>query len=125
MKKKRERERRRKLTVEGMVCEEELHDSLACLLGDRCVGLDLHAGCCGHGARGHRLGGLLDLNQAHAAVSSNGQTLVVTESWDLDPCSLASTNERRARLNRHLLAIHLKFNHGDDGRGRGSALSAV
>jgi len=82
-----------------MVCEEELHDSLASLLGDGSVGLDLHSRRGGHGTGSHWLGGLLDLNQAHATVASNGQTLVVTETWDLNPRGLTSTNESSARLN--------------------------
>ena len=50
--------------IQGVVCEEELHHSLARLLDHRRVGIDLHAG-----HRRHRAGGHLRKNDWERAAS--------------------------------------------------------
>lgn len=70
-------------TVERMVHQQELHDALACLAGQIGVGLDAPPLHHWHGARGHRLGTLLHLHQAHATVAGHRQPLVVAESGNL------------------------------------------
>jgi hypothetical protein len=79
--------------VEGMVGEQELHDTLAGFVGEGGVRLDDHAGLDGPGAGGHRLGCPFDLHQAHAAVSSNHQLLMVAVSWYSGPRLLAGLDE--------------------------------
>lgn len=92
--------------VEGMVSQKEFHDTLTGLLDEVGVGLDLHSRHDGEGARGDRLGGLFDLDQAHSAVSGDGETLVVTETGDVNTGLLASLNNGRSGLNLDSLAIH-------------------
>jgi len=121
-----------------MVGQEELHHTLTRLLDHGGVGLDLHVGTDGHGARGNGLGGLLDLDQAHAAVASNGQPLtkrivsvafpkfysplkrpylVVAEARDFDASKLAGGDNGRARGHSNLLSIDLELDKRRSCRG--------
>lgn len=79
--------------VEGVVGQQEFHDALSCLVNERRICLDHHAGLDRPRARGNRLRGPLDLDQAHAATSSNHQLFVVAVSWDGDTGLFASLDQ--------------------------------
>ena len=53
------------------------------------------------GAGGYWLGGALHLDQAHTAVSSHGQPLVVAEAGNLDSGLLARLVDRIGTVNLH------------------------
>ena len=71
-------------TIERMVDQQKLHDTLSGLF--RKVGVCFYAPAFHdrHGAGGNRLGRLLDLNKTHSAVARDRETLVVAESGDLN-----------------------------------------
>jgi hypothetical protein len=58
-------------TVEGMVGQQKLHDTLAGLMGQRRVGLDDHSGLYRPSTRGNGLRCPLNLHQTHSAVTGN------------------------------------------------------
>jgi hypothetical protein len=58
-------------TVEGMVGQQKLHDTLAGLMGQRRVGLDNHSGLYRPSTRGNGLRCPLNLHQTHSAVTGN------------------------------------------------------
>lgn len=68
--------------VERVVGEQELHDTLTGLVNEWRVGLDDHAGLDGPGARGDGLGGALDFDEAHTAVSGDHELLVIAVAGD-------------------------------------------
>jgi hypothetical protein len=92
--------------VQRMVGQKELHDTLASLLDKLGIGLDLHSGHDRESAGGDGLGRLFNFNQAHSAVSGNGQTLVVTETGDVDTSLLTGLDDSRAGLDLDGLAIN-------------------
>jgi hypothetical protein len=57
--------------IEGMVGEQEFHNTLTGLVGKRRVGLDDHSRLYRPGTRGDGLRGPLDLHQTHSAVTGN------------------------------------------------------
>lgn len=91
--------------VQGMVGQQEFHDTLTSLVGKGGIGLDHHAGLDRPSTRGHRLRGSLDLHQAHTAVSSNHKLFVVAVSRNGDTSLLTGLNEGRAGFDGHLAAI--------------------
>ncbi len=71
-------------TVERVVDEQKLHDTLpgfACEFGIR---VDLPAVHDGHGAGRDGLGRLLDLDEAHSAVAGDREALVIAKPRDFD-----------------------------------------
>lgn len=84
-----------------MVHQQELHDTLPSLLCDRCVCLNLHPWEGGHGAGCNGLGGLLDLDEAHAAVPGNGEAAVVAEARDINASDLAGLEHREPLGDPH------------------------
>ena len=90
--------------VERVVDEQQLHDPLLRLLGDRRgeLGADHHA--VGHrlGARGDRLALALDLDQALPAGAGRLEQRVVAEARDLDADPLGHPDEQLALGRGHL-----------------------
>ena len=60
----------------------------------------------GHGARGDRFGRFLDLDEAHAAVSGDGESAVVAEPRDVDAGDLAGLKNGHSFRDFHGVAIH-------------------
>ena len=50
----------------------------------------------GHSIRGNGFGHFLDLDEAHAAVFSDGEVTMVAESRDIDASDFASLKDRHA-----------------------------
>jgi hypothetical protein len=76
---------------------------------------DLHA--FGHGRRAgrQRLGRLLDLDQAHAAVGRDRQLVVIAEARDVDAFAIRGADDdlALASLHRHAVDFNVdEFNHG-------------
>jgi len=67
-------------TIERVVDEQKLHDTLTCLSREVRICFDAPPFHNGHGAGGHRLGGLLDLDETHSAVAGDRETLVVAKT---------------------------------------------
>ena len=70
--------------IQRVIDQQKFHDALTGLMDQIGVGLDDHAFAAGHSAGCDRLGSLLHLDQAHAAVGRNRQPFVVTEARDFD-----------------------------------------
>jgi hypothetical protein len=68
--------------VQGVVGQQELHDTLTGLVDEGRIGLDNHARLDGPCARGDGLGGTLDFDEAHTTVTSDHELLVVTVAGD-------------------------------------------
>jgi hypothetical protein len=77
----------------------------------------------GHGAGGDGLGGLLDLDEAHAAVAGDGEAAVVAEARDVHAGHLAGLEHRHALGNLHRVPVHedfdrvVRFREVDSGPG--------
>ena len=84
--------------VERVVDQQQLHDPLLRLLGDRRgeLGPDHHAVGDGLGAGGDRLALALHLDQALPAGAGRGQQRVVAEPRDLDAHLLGDPDQQRA-----------------------------
>eukprot|EP00123_Amoebidium_parasiticum_P005546 comp16716_c0_seq1/m.14993 comp16716_c0_seq1/g.14993 ORF comp16716_c0_seq1/g.14993 comp16716_c0_seq1/m.14993 type:complete len:734 (+) comp16716_c0_seq1:240-2441(+) len=102
--------------VQRVVDQKELHNSLAGLLCDGRVCLDLHVGHHGHGARGHGLGGFLHLDQAHAAVTRNRQPVMVAETRNIHTGGLACLQHGGGSIHRDLNSIHSHLHRFWGGR---------
>ena len=98
--------------VERVVDEQELHHAL--LRGDRLLGgrPDLHAFGDGRRARRQRLGRLLDLHEAHPAVRSDGELLVVAEMRHVDAERMRRLDHRAAGGDLKRLAVDFDVQHG-------------
>ena len=70
--------------IQGVVDQEELHHSLPGLPGELAVGLDLPTIHHRHSASSHRLGTLLNLHKTHSAVASDGETVMVAKTRNLN-----------------------------------------
>ena len=88
-------------TVQGMVDEQELHGPLLGLDRPGRTGLDLHAGPDRGGTGRHRFGegatALLRLHQTHAAISGDGELLVIAETRDRDALTVGDRDDHLAR----------------------------
>ena len=65
----------------------------------------------GHGIRGDGFGRFLDLDEAHAAVSVDGEATVVAESRDIDVGDFAGLKDRHALWDFHEVPIDEHFDH--------------
>lgn len=92
-------------TIQRMINQQELHDTLPGLASQVRVGLDPPALHDRHRAGGDWLQLLLDLHQAHPAVPSDCQPLVVAEPGDLYPDLGRRLENRRSRRNLHWLVV--------------------
>lgn len=63
----------------------------------------------GHGTRGDRLRRLLDFDEAHAAVTGDGEAAVVAEARDIDAGDLAGLQDSKALGNLDWIAINEDF----------------
>ena len=97
--------------IQGVVDEQELHDTFLGLPGLVCLRVDLHA----RGYRGRTgrqgLGCLFDFNQAHAAVGRDRKLLVITEVRHVNAQLVGGVHDHAASGHLYLLTIDLKFNH--------------
>lgn len=82
--------------VQWVIGQQELHDAFTGLVGQRAVCLDHHAGLNRPRAGCHGLGGALDLDQAHSAVSGNHEFLVVAVAGDGGAGLFAGLDQGRA-----------------------------
>ena len=98
--------------IERVVDQQKLHDRL--LRGNRPVALGAHDHALRHGrgAGGHGLGGLLNLNKAHAAVGRDGEFLVVAEMGNVGAGFFSGMHDHAAFGNFHFLTVEFYFNHG-------------
>ena len=65
----------------------------------------------GHGTRGDEFRCFLDLNEAYAAISGNGEAIMVVESRDIDAGDFASLKDRHAFWDFHGVPIDKHFDH--------------
>jgi hypothetical protein len=82
--------------VQGVVGQQELHDTLTGLVDEGRVGLDDHTGLDGPCARGDGLGGTLDFDETHTTTSGDHELLVVAVARDGGAGLFASLDEGRA-----------------------------
>ncbi len=105
--------------IERMIDEQELHYAFARLPDERRIGMDDRGGAVTvrpqiadiHGAGRHRLRDAADLHEAHAAVTRDGQPLMVTEARDLRSRLLAGLEQGDAVLDFDLLAVDIQLGH--------------
>ncbi len=97
--------------VQRVVDQQELHHRLLRL--DRLVALGAHDHALRHrrGAGRHRLGRLLHVDQAHAAVGRDAEFLVIAEVRDVGPRLVGRMHDHAAFGDLHLLAVDFQFNH--------------
>ena len=91
--------------IQGVVNQQELHHRLLRLDGFLALGTNDHALRHRRGACRQRLGRLFHINQAHAAVGSNGQLLVVAKMRNVGASLLSSMHDHAAGSDLHLLAV--------------------
>ncbi|MPN60935.1 hypothetical protein SDC9_208668 [bioreactor metagenome] len=90
-----------------MVDQQEFHDRALVLQRLLVAGLDLHAVHDRRGARRRRLGRLLDVDQAHAAVGRDRQLLVVTEARNRNAGLVGGLDDHRPLGREQRLPIDL------------------
>lgn len=95
--------------IQRVVDEKEFHRRPLRTNSLRGLGKDLHPFRHRRRTGWQRLRRLLDFNQAHAAVSRNGQLLVVTEARHVRVVRIRDVNDHRAlaRLHRHAVDFHI------------------
>ena len=98
--------------VERVVDQQEFHHHLLRLHGLGALGAHDHALRHGRCAGRHRLGRLLDIDQAHAAIGRDAQLLVIAEVGDVRAEFVRGVHDHAAFGNLDLLTIKLDFNHG-------------
>ena len=131
--------------VERVVCQEEFHHALSCLVYLWAVCLNHHAGLHRPRARSHGLGRALNFDQTHSAVSGNHKLLVVAVTGDgraglftgLDErgagCTIGLALDLRCRgiarvvhtLDGHLLAINGELDLGGESRTGGEVADDI
>ncbi|MCW0449263.1 hypothetical protein NB706_002097 [Xanthomonas sacchari] len=106
--------------VQRMVDQQEFHDAALVLQRLVAAGLHLHAVHDRRGAGRRRLGRLLDVDQAHAAVGRDRQLLVVAEARDRNAGLVGGLDDHRALRHDQRLAVdldgHMAFRHDRGGR---------
>ncbi|OIQ84063.1 hypothetical protein GALL_341100 [mine drainage metagenome] len=97
--------------VERMVDQQQLHHTLLRLA--RTLGLRAHDHALRHrrGARRQRLGRLLDVDQAHAAVGGDRELGVIAEMRYVDVELVRGVHHHRAFGHLDLAAVDFQFNH--------------
>ena len=65
----------------------------------------------GHGTRGDEFGRFLNLDEAHAAVSDNGEVTLVAESRDIDAVDFTGLKDCHALWDFHGVPINEHFDH--------------
>lgn len=90
-----------------------------------------HTWECGHSARGNGFGGLLDLDEAHTAVSSDGEAAVIAEPRNVNSGDLASLEHCHPLgdfdgeiINEHLDGV-IRVGEVDTGASNGSRLGEI
>ncbi|EWS53923.1 hypothetical protein X551_03268 [Methylibium sp. T29] len=97
--------------VERVVDEQEFHHRALRL--ERLVALGAHDHALRHrrGAGRHRLGRLLDVDQAHPAVGRDAELLVIAEVRDVGAGLVGGMHHHAAFLHLDLAAVEFDFNH--------------
>ena len=94
-----------------MVDQQEFHDRLLGLDGLVALGTNDHALRYRRGAGRHGFGHLLHIHQAHAAIGSNAEFLVVAEMRNVGTSLVGGMHDHAAFNNVYLLAVEFDFNH--------------
>ena len=95
--------------VQGMVDQQELHHPLLGLHRGFRMGPHLHAVGHRRGTGGQRLGRLLHLHQAHAAVGGDGQLLVIAEMGNEGADLVGGIHDGATVGHLDLLAVDFDF----------------
>ncbi len=97
--------------IERVVDEQELHHRLLRL--DRLGALGPHDHALRHRGRAgrHRLGHLLHVNQAHAAIGRNAELLVITKMRNISARLVGRMHDHAAFDDFDLLAVEFDFYH--------------
>ena len=93
--------------IERMISEEEFHDTTSSYSGLLRLGDNLHVRSNLSSARGNRLGDTLDLNQAHSAVTSDRESLVIAESGNFNTTLCASLINSIRAINFNRLIVNI------------------
>jgi len=88
--------------VQGVVGQQELHDTFTGLVDEGRVGLDDHTGLDGPCARGDGLGSALDFDETHTTVTGDHELLVVAVAGDGGAGLFAGLDEGRAGWREHV-----------------------
>ena len=94
-----------------MVDQQELHHALLGLNGFVVLGVHNHALRHRRGTGRHGLGCFLYIDQAHAAICSNRQFLVIAEMRNVSTGFFSRMHDRAAFEHVYLQAVELYFNH--------------
>ena len=109
--------------IQRVIDQEEFHDGFLRVQRGLGAGAHLHVRHHWRGAGGQGLGGLLHLDQAHAAVGRDREFLVVAKARDVNVVRVRDLDQHLPLPGRQGLAIHfngdLCFRHG--GRGAQAA----
>jgi len=93
--------------VQRVVGQQKLHDTSSGNPGLLTLGNDFEVWSDIGGTSSQWLGSPLDLDQAHSAVSSHGQSLVIAKSWDFDSGLGAGLEDGVRGIDRHRLSVDI------------------
>ena len=99
--------------IERVIDQQKLHHALLGLDGFVALGVHDHALRHGCGAGRHGLGGLFNINQAHAAVGRNAELFVITKMRNVGARLFGRMHHRAAFKHFYFLTVELNFNHGE------------
>ena len=97
--------------VQRVVDEQKFHHALLGFQRLVALGANDHALSDRRGTSRHRLGCLLDIDQAHATVGRDAQLLVVAEMRDVGASLVGGMHHHAALGHLHSVTVELDFNH--------------
>ncbi len=103
--------------VERVVEQEELENSFTGLMHERGFGKDGSVRRDRSSTSGNRLRGLLDFNEASAAVSGNGKVRMIAKAWEGDAGGFAGLKNGGSRANSKGTTVNSKGNVRGGNRG--------
>ena len=97
--------------IQRMIDKKEFHRPFSAFLHLLAVSMDDHAIACRHRTGSDQLWRLFHLHQTHAAISGNGQALVIAETRNFRSRLFTGLKHRCARFDRNFYTIYCKCRH--------------
>jgi hypothetical protein len=94
-----------------VVDQQKLHHAFLGLDGFVVLGVHDHALRHGRGTGRQRLGRFFNIDQAHAAIGSDAEFLVIAEMRNVGAGFFSRVHHRAAFEHFHCLSVELNFNH--------------